>query len=543
MTVKKSSAPSSIQRGMCAISAFCASMWAAPIYAQDSQWWFDVEVILFERTLPEAGISENFENKNFTSSADKYQDLFTPYLTPDHSYLLAGLDFCEASRIEQAERERQLAFAFPEPQEPSQSEAVGQTLGIDSQPSEALIAPYTSKKAPSEQPLEQETGVTPPQSNEPDFAYEVVSEDVFDSASPTSQQAVVSQKPFDQEQRTLTQPSRIAEQGLPAPTNNETAVNLDEPPEPIKIDWIEWQIPNILPCAYAQQTEPKLTLPALDSNSLADKQQNAPALAHLQKTPVQIEGVEWQQKRTTFLLPTERHRMSKLYAEIRKDKTIQPILHSAWRQQVGFGEANAASYRLFAGENFADRFDTNGEPKSAIRHVALESDVPYMPAEEKAKLTTEQYQTWLASHSLNQALNSPPINAQNNLFERLNQILKAETDLAIQKPSNTLPKAASELVEQGDKGLIPEPIWQLDGYLKVYLKYVNRVPYLHIESELDYRWPEQTPAGSMQLKSANFEQLRRIVSKQVHYFDHPLFGMIVRLERHKWPVEPDATHE
>jgi hypothetical protein len=33
-----------------------------------------------------------------------------------------------------------------------------------------------------------------------------------------------------------------------------------------------------------------------------------------------------------------------------------------------------------------------------------------------------------------------------------------------------------------------------------------------------------------------------VISKQVHYFDHPLFGMIVRINRHRWP-EPELELE
>jgi hypothetical protein len=45
------------------------------------------------------------------------------------------------------------------------------------------------------------------------------------------------------------------------------------------------------------------------------------------------------------------------------------------------------------------------------------------------------------------------------------------------------------------------------------------------------------------LQSVNFNQLRRVISKQVHYFDHPLFGMIVRLNRYRWPEEEEEDTE
>ena len=94
---------------------------------------------------------------------------------------------------------------------------------------------------------------------------------------------------------------------------------------------------------------------------------------------------------------------------------------------------------------------------------------------------------------------------------------------------------------------------------------------MHIDSNLDFRQPifdpkktqpiayssnarseqgaivaNQQQPSSLQpnyLQSAQFNQLRRVISKQVHYFDHPLFGMIVRINRYRWPEEPNDDGE
>ncbi len=108
------------------------------------------------------------------------------------------------------------------------------------------------------------------------------------------------------------------------------------------------------------------------------------------------------------------------------------------------------------------------------------------------------------------------------------------------------------------------PIWQLDGNVKVFLKYINRVPYLHIDSNLFYRQPiplsdliDSDESGSAtntfanqpedgrlnsetlpeyKLASVPFSEQRRVISKQLHYFDHPLFGMIIELRRYQPPT-------
>lgn len=124
-----------------------------------------------------------------------------------------------------------------------------------------------------------------------------------------------------------------------------------------------------------------------------------------------------------------------------------------------------------------------------------------------------------------------------------------------------------------------EPIWEIDGRLKVFLKYINRVPYLHIDSEMFYRHqvPTQYFTGSdvstelassssgtflndgvetsvlendspengaqsveYRLVSIPLAEQRRVISKQLHYFDHPLYGFIVQIRRYKRPLQSDT---
>ena len=101
---------------------------------------------------------------------------------------------------------------------------------------------------------------------------------------------------------------------------------------------------------------------------------------------------------------------------------------------------------------------------------------------------------------------------------------------------------------QSDVKRLP-PIWELDGFIQIYLKYINRVPYLHINSELFYRQPvlsANTLPGAppaYELVSIPFSQQRRVISTQLHYFDHPLFGMLVQIRRYDRPAAPQPAEE
>ena len=118
-------------------------------------------------------------------------------------------------------------------------------------------------------------------------------------------------------------------------------------------------------------------------------------------------------------------------------------------------------------------------------------------------------------------------------------------------------------VPEVDENLIPEQVWELDGLFKLYLQNIGSVPYLHIDSQFNFRQPtiledyqlpeaylipvdvltgtqvtdtatnEATPTYF--LKPYRFQQLRRVISRQIHYFDHPMFGMVVQIRRYQIP--------
>jgi hypothetical protein len=317
-------------------------------------------------------------------------------------------------------------------------------------------------------------------------------------------------------------------------------------------------MPNQLPCAYVEQIEPRLMV-ELDQ----EKEQNQQdVLAHIQTVPVQIDGIEWQTKRPAFLLPQANTRMADLFASIKNQKGISPLLHKVWRQQVVFGSDKAEPVRLFAGQNYAKEFDGNGQLKPVENNQPSENmpvDTLYLPSQERAKMSEQEYQNWLASHSLD---DTNLVEQNEQLFTEIKQALSNSKGVTGLIPTNDL------LIENSNNNEVAEvkQLWTIDGHIKVYLKYVGRVPYLHIDSDLDYRRPipaeidgsnnvtevnngvnRSTPlltasAPSYTLQSANFKQLRRVISKQVHYFDHPLFGMIVRLHRYQWPkIEQENT--
>jgi hypothetical protein len=505
--------------------------------AVENEWWFDVEVILFERNLEAVNISEKFKQSRLEKPSSDVLDLLTPYLKPDLSYLRAGLPYCRASKQLAVKTQYEQGFALP-----------------------VLETDVTSFQQTDE---EQKSQILAVDADE-NFQYQVASTDIFantDDGTPLAKNTDVENVTFYNSEQNLNQNIN---------NDEEQQVNTEQAPEtnlarsPIQMKFIEWQLPSNLLCAYAEQIDPSF-------DSIIALQNEGTGAQHselIKRVPNIIDGTEWQTKRGAFLLPSATMYMSDLYEKIKKQRDITPILHVNWRQEVKFGRKDAHTFRLFAGENFAEQFDANGFPiidntDSLFDSLNQSVDQFYIPEQELKGLTPEQQQALLMSIN-----GTAPEAVTEDLFTRIAAALADEAPINIDQ----FESLAEQQTTTTEPSILTE-LWRLDGGITVYLRNVGRVPYLHIDSNLDIRQPIYDPKKSHKiedlsthlsgqaaivvnqlqqpnflqpnfLQSVNFNQLRRVISKQVHYFDHPLFGMIVRINRYRWPeIEQEQEQE
>ena len=465
-----------------------------PSQAAEQEWWFDVEVILFEWILDTNEVSEKFKQSSLSPASKNTLDIFSSYLTPDTSYLLAGLPYCRESKRAELKKRHTLGFSFPQ---------------MD------WVQTISSKVDALTQPVLDTLSVEATDN----FEYQHVSTDIFEEDK--------------------TQDTTNLEQ------ENDFAITSQKIPE---ISYIEWQIPNSLPCVYSEQVEPTLTLTFVDDTSQPE--------ALINQIPIKINGVEWQDKRRAFLLPEENLRMTSLFESIKSQRDINPILHISWRQEVVFGRENSQAIRLFAGKNYGEHYNLKGniqptDTDDLFASLNESKQTPYIPEEELAKLSSfEELSSTEAQVTTTDTESSP------DLFSAIDAALLDDTPLAFTLSTT---KSAPLSTREKEQRVSFSDIWKIDGEMAVYLRNIGRVPYLHIDSNLNYRQPvfdaEQAslshapqhvaeqfaiPNNVVQqpnfLQSVNFDQLRRVISKEVHYFDHPLFGMIVTINRYKWPV-------
>lgn len=226
-----------------------------------------------------------------------------------------------------------------------------------------------------------------------------------------------------------------------------------------------------------------------------------------QKLPIRIDAQTQIFQGRHYLLTNEDLSLQDLAETLFKQRNISPLLHFAWRQPVVFGEDNADFYRVFAGERFK-------YTSPSLSYEALE----------------QKYSTQLVS--LDDELGS-------DFFERLQQSLEQNNQVdwaKIEKLENTAQNDGEESVASSPF----EDSWELDGQIKVYLRNINGIPYLHLDNEFMLSSLAISASATPELKQFPFKQKRRIISKQVHYFDHPKFGLIIRLERFTPPIEPES---
>ena len=99
----------------------------------------------------------------------------------------------------------------------------------------------------------------------------------------------------------------------------------------------------------------------------------------------------------------------------------------------------------------------------------------------------------------------------------------------------TVPLYPDQVKETQDKAMInTTSVFEFEGLVTIYIKYINRVPYLHIDSHALFN--TSRVSDPLTIIPHTFKQRRRIISNQVHYFDHPYFGMVIELRRYKRPA-------
>lgn len=273
-----------------------------------------------------------------------------------------------------------------------------------------------------------------------------------------------------------------------------------------------------------QSNFPNEKLCRLSQDTLAALKQNDPTFKqytyNITHVPRQIDAVENLFNDKLYLLSQESLALHDIYKKLRNSRTFKPLLHVGWRQPA-VAKRKSVPVRLYAGENYQQYYQTMLIDYANQQHAENEQEQllqEIMGGEQAsdANAFDKQSVKQMLKHLVSIEENQENINA---LLTPLDEIMDNEPTI------NAEPEA-------------PAQNWTIDGYFNVHLNH-----YLYITADFVVADQSLASLSSQQLisqknqpiKSIRFEQNRRVISKEIHYFDHPHMGIIVQIRRHKRP--------
>lgn len=253
----------------------------------------------------------------------------------------------------------------------------------------------------------------------------------------------------------------------------------------------------------------------------------------LLRAPLVIDGPRWQDGEAPtaegFLLTAE----SLQFTEIRKklaQKHLTPVLHMAWRQLVT-SSRKAKDYRIFGGENFTEHYFYDGTIKP-LATEPLATDTPTLIDSENKVLSSQTNSANPMDATRDSAIDANEQLMAALLNEHTKQVngQKAQDSDTEVTTSDTETTAAE--INQSARAVAeqqfalahpnwPNETWQLDGLFRLHVEH-----YLYINAQFNYRELQQQ---NLQPYYGKF--FRRVISGELHYFDHPKFGLIVQIRK------------
>jgi len=250
-----------------------------------------------------------------------------------------------------------------------------------------------------------------------------------------------------------------------------------------------------------------------------------------------VNGAPFEQSNVPYIIDKDAFQLTDIYKQLRRSREFRPLMHIAWRQPV-YRVKQATPVRLYAGEHLAQRYQ---------EQLSLYQEQQELLAEQEATIAAlvgENNVENLSNEQVNQSQEirtSKLLNIINNADTYPDDV---EQLLAQTEQNNQLYYSLLSQTEEMTVGPT-EPIqpWFLDGFFRLHLhrNYLNITADFNIlgKTVAEYESEALLPnAQQTEFETINFSQKRRIISKEIHYFDHPHMGMIVQVRRYNKP-EPD----
>ncbi|WDE03173.1 hypothetical protein SG34_017345 [Thalassomonas viridans] len=530
--------------------------------------WFEMEVILFSQLSDKSLLKEHFPDSQPLPKYKKVVDLLTPYLNPDIASLKQQLATCGGDQpapdlISQAiENSRQQIF---------NPKTLEQIQATEYAPEQALTADFSASGLTiGDFPADEDSFNLDSSTNE--AATGLPSDDGFAVERAGGNDTGLSRQPVSEVIASGEQPDAFPETDPGFSEAQRALVDLAEQEfSPIQL-------------SYSPETFTR-ELCRLDAARFNEYRQ-----AHgnyslngftVTQMPLRIDGIEDEYSPKPYLLSRDSLKLRNIVTQLRRSKNFRPLLHLGWRQPA-VSRRRAVPLRLFAGENLQahyqsahelylqDMAESRAQEQVLAQTLAGQADVPgltteVMPEQDPAQIIRQRLNLQIQDILAQAGELDEPGENPSSLDETGSEISRgvsyalsdALSDASLidelNKPLMPLEQDIEEFSEQlmlADAPEAPVQPWFLDGFFRVHLNH-----YLYITADfniMNMSLAQQATqalassgAGSQQsqpVKAINFKQNRRVISGEIHYFDHPYMGMIVQIRRYKRP-EPPETKE
>jgi hypothetical protein len=184
-------------------------------------------------------------------------------------------------------------------------------------------------------------------------------------------------------------------------------------------------------------------------------------------------------------VPAAQYKLLDSYKSLARSRNYRPLLHTSWRQPIGTGKNNF-KVRLAGGKDYASRYGLQGKLLSSGDEPANEG---LWEVDGYIRLSASRF-----------------LHAETELLFRRPSVTAGATAIAPAAIAPTAPPATTAATPATGSNLT----WQTDAGVIA-----------------DEDW----------LQFYKFNQSRRLKSNELHYFDHPMFGLMIVLR----PLEPERA--
>jgi len=498
--------------------------------------WFEIEVILFSQLGDKKQLKEQFPENSPLPNYRKVIDLLGPYLSPDINSLKQQLPSCDSptypeSLLNQAitEIKSQPGFIIKTISELAEENRQESLLNNDLM-STLFVEPNNNSNT-----LENDSTIaSTSNSNQQADDFE------NNNNAPALENHVSEQEQQIDDVQQLTSEKL---QGL----NEEQLAYLEEAKRdfsPIQLTYrplIDDSSPLLSTLCTISETE----FTQFNEEDIYDDYNSF----SITKVPAKINDSGNIYNETDYLLSEDSLQLSSIVKQLKRSKNFKPLLHIGWRQ-ITKTKHLAVPMKFYAGDNFAYHYQQKLEQyqqqqkeaqiiEDNLQQAILNGGADAIVGDASSELSNEELKQQILSNRLQKVI-AKMVNLPQDtpgLLQEINNNI-TETTLAVD---------SIELLESPPTK--PPQDWFVDGFFKVEVDH-----FLHITADLnimnmslgELATQELLPESSLQDKTAlttiNFKQDRRVRSKEIHYFDHPYIGMIVRILPFKKPIkEVDET--